>query len=103
SAIDLEGKEKSFELDGNRATLVSGPVKNSMNLQEAASERSKQVAQRDALLNRITPKADGTQSRQAMIQLPSTHISRVALAHPQSGYRLAETVGVAAREAAPDF
>ncbi|SFC36315.1 RHS repeat-associated core domain-containing protein [Flagellimonas taeanensis] len=103
SAIDLEGKEKSFELDGNRATLVSGPVKNSMTLQEAASERSKQVAQRDALLNMITPKADGTQSRQATIQLPSTHISRVALAHPQSGYRLAETVGVAAREAATDF
>lgn len=101
SAIDLEGKEKSFELNGNRATLVAGPVKG-MTLQEAASERAKQVAQRDALLNRITPKSDGTQSRQATIQLPSTHISRVGAIYPQSGYRLAETVITGAQEAAVD-
>lgn len=73
-----------------------------MTLQEAASERAKQVAQRDALLNRITPKSDGTQSRQATIQLPSTHISRVGAIYPQSGYRLAETVITGAQEAAVD-
>lgn len=103
SGIDIEGKELSFELDGNRATAVHGPRTNTMTLQEANSEMSKKSAQRDALLSRISPKYDGTQSSAGNIQLPSSHISRVASAYPQSGYRLAETVGVAAREAATDF
>ncbi len=41
SGIDLEGKELSYELDGNRATGVFGPRTNTLTLQEANSEVSK--------------------------------------------------------------
>ena len=103
SGIDLEGKELSFEHDGNRATAVFGPRVNALTLQEVSSQVSQKKTERDAFINKITPKYDVAQTSAGTINYPSTHISRVAAAYPQSGYRLAETVGVAAQEAATDF
>ncbi len=103
TAIDLEGKEKSFELDGNRATLVKGPVQKGLTLQEVASLAAQQKSERDALANRVTRKYDNAQSTAGEILPGKSSPERAAQVYPQSGYRLAQTVGVAAKEAATDF
>ncbi|MEM9686477.1 MAG: DUF6443 domain-containing protein [Bacteroidota bacterium] len=102
SGIDLEGKELSFELDGNRATGVSGPRQGTYTLQEVRSIMSKKKAARDAARKIIDDKTPKTAPSQGEINYPTSHINRAKYIYPQSGLRLAETVGVGAKEAVQD-
>ncbi|UGU18119.1 DUF6443 domain-containing protein [Sinomicrobium kalidii] len=102
SGIDLEGKELSFELDGNRATGVSGPRTDTYTLQEARSIVQKQTAARDATMSLLASKSAGASRSHGEINYPTSHPDRAKFVYPQSGLRLAETVGVGAKEAVTD-
>ncbi len=97
SGIDLEGKELSFEMDGNRATGVSGPVAGTKTLQELRSYSM----QRRTSLNYLQSRANDHRPR-ANISLPSSHPNVARWAYPQWGGNIGASVGDAAKEAVQD-
>ncbi|MBQ0734832.1 hypothetical protein J9332_10950, partial [Aquimarina celericrescens] len=101
SGIDLEGKELTFELDGNRATGVSGPRQGTYTLSEVRSIMSQRKTENDALMNKLNPSIVSPTVK-GEISLPSSHINRAKYAYPQSGLMIAEGVGIGAKEAVQD-
>ncbi len=101
SGIDLEGLELSFELDGNRATGLSGPVKGAYTLNEVRSIMSQRQTEKQALENKIAA-LPASSSKRANIDYPTSHINRAKYAYPQSGLMIADGVGIGAKEAVAD-
>lgn len=98
SGIDLEGKELSFEMDGNRATGVAGPRAGTKTLQEVRSYSSQRRTRLDYLQNRVSDNRP-----KATISLPLSHPSRARYAYPQWGGNLGASFGDGAKEAVQDI
>ncbi|RLJ99610.1 DUF6443 domain-containing protein [Tenacibaculum discolor] len=104
SGTDLEGLELMFDLEGNKATANRGGFgnwkTNTYTLQQIRSIQNQKKTERDALLNKISK----LPTRELAVAKSGTIDPAVfGLMYPQSGFQVANGVGIGFRELSMDL